>query len=516
MALKAKIQSDNRDHPVASVGWAEEALQELAVHPDPPTELWFLTSLVDDLLVLSEYGKAQAYLARGQALAIRTGQERSELLLEIRGAALHLHQGRPGEGLRILEGMLPKLEAFRRRNSPDPEMGRALATTYRLEGTALQTLGRHVEAIGAYQKVQRLAESLGDRREQSIALNKMASLYTLLGRLDDAMTSHRQAIPMAEGLGDLALQAAFHLDEADTHRARRDPASQLAALNRALELARRAGHVQFELAGLVNLADVFLQQKDYAAALRQAEAALGLPQVAEDPTMAAICQVNRGIALNRLGRHAEGLAAISRGLQQIQRSQDRAQIAEITKNLSEEYAHARDHRRAYETLLAYNVLTDELKREADQKRFAEASAAFESDKKQIQIEALKREQRIQARLVVLWVALSALAFTGLAVLLLGRRKLKGMNAELTEVNTRNLELIQQLSSALAEVRTLEGLIPICAYCKKIRDDEGFWNQMEAYISSRTEAEFSHGMCPECFAREVAEFHRLDPGKDEGY
>ncbi len=58
-------------------------------------------------------------------------------------------------------------------------------------------------------------------------------------------------------------------------------------------------------------------------------------------------------------------------------------------------------------------------------------------------------------------------------------------------------LVRQLRDALAEVKTLSGLIPICASCKKIRNDEGFWDQVEFYISSRTDAKFSHGLCPEC-------------------
>jgi two-component system, response regulator PdtaR len=62
-------------------------------------------------------------------------------------------------------------------------------------------------------------------------------------------------------------------------------------------------------------------------------------------------------------------------------------------------------------------------------------------------------------------------------------------------------LIRQLQDALAEVKTLSGLIPICASCKKIRNDEGFWDQVEFYISSHTDAKFSHGLCPEC-ARKI--------------
>ena len=59
------------------------------------------------------------------------------------------------------------------------------------------------------------------------------------------------------------------------------------------------------------------------------------------------------------------------------------------------------------------------------------------------------------------------------------------------------DLIRQLRTALAEVKTLSGLLPICAGCKQIRDDKGYWNQIETYIVRRTQAQFTHTMCPKC-------------------
>ncbi len=49
-----------------------------------------------------------------------------------------------------------------------------------------------------------------------------------------------------------------------------------------------------------------------------------------------------------------------------------------------------------------------------------------------------------------------------------------------------------------EIKTLEGIIPICSYCKNIRDDEGSWERLEAYIDTHSNAQFSHGICPDCF------------------
>ena len=59
------------------------------------------------------------------------------------------------------------------------------------------------------------------------------------------------------------------------------------------------------------------------------------------------------------------------------------------------------------------------------------------------------------------------------------------------------KLISELQNALEKVKTLSGMLPICASCKKIRDDEGYWKQIESYITEHLEAVFSHGICPEC-------------------
>jgi hypothetical protein len=55
----------------------------------------------------------------------------------------------------------------------------------------------------------------------------------------------------------------------------------------------------------------------------------------------------------------------------------------------------------------------------------------------------------------------------------------------------------ELQKALSEVKTLRGFLPICSSCKKIRDDTGYWNQLEAYIHNHTDAQLSHGICPDC-------------------
>ena len=68
----------------------------------------------------------------------------------------------------------------------------------------------------------------------------------------------------------------------------------------------------------------------------------------------------------------------------------------------------------------------------------------------------------------------------------------------------------ELREALAQVKTLTGLLPICANCKKIRDDNGYWSSVEKYISTHSEAEFTHGICPECLEKLYPSYY--GPGK----
>ena len=86
--------------------------------------------------------------------------------------------------------------------------------------------------------------------------------------------------------------------------------------------------------------------------------------------------------------------------------------------------------------------------------------------------------------------------------------------DITERKQMELEreaLIAQLTAALADVKTLSGLLPICSSCKKIRDDTGYWRTLERYLSDHSEAQFSHGLCDDCLHKLYPE---LEPGPSE--
>ena len=83
--------------------------------------------------------------------------------------------------------------------------------------------------------------------------------------------------------------------------------------------------------------------------------------------------------------------------------------------------------------------------------------------------------------------------------LLARVRIGVQMVELQESLARR---VRELEAALSHIKQLRGLLPICAYCKKIRDDKNYWQQVEGYISAHTDARFSHGICPGCFDQHV--------------
>jgi HAMP domain-containing protein len=98
-----------------------------------------------------------------------------------------------------------------------------------------------------------------------------------------------------------------------------------------------------------------------------------------------------------------------------------------------------------------------------------------------------------------------------------KTKIDQLNSEIMErklVEGEREKLIAELQLAMSEIKTLQGIIPICATCKKIRDDQGSWKQLESYFREHSEAVFSHGICPECFEHLEDEMGQELPGGPE--
>jgi len=77
-----------------------------------------------------------------------------------------------------------------------------------------------------------------------------------------------------------------------------------------------------------------------------------------------------------------------------------------------------------------------------------------------------------------------------------------VGARVLDLQSALADRVRELEDALGRVRQLRGLLPICSYCKKVRDDRNYWQQVETYVSEHTDARFSHGICPDCYEKVV--------------
>lgn len=73
-----------------------------------------------------------------------------------------------------------------------------------------------------------------------------------------------------------------------------------------------------------------------------------------------------------------------------------------------------------------------------------------------------------------------------------------VGATVVELQQSLAERVSQLEEALAQVKRLQGIVPICSYCKQVRNDQNYWQQVDCYVSEHSEAQFSHGVCPTCY------------------
>jgi hypothetical protein len=145
------------------------------------------------------------------------------------------------------------------------------------------------------------------------------------------------------------------------------------------------------------------------------------------------------------------------------------------------------------------VMTDEGRKNMEDIRKVIAAIEQEEEGMEAERDRIVEAQARQATLVIILGSILAVGIVITSSLVI-RSELGARRKAREELRTfaENLEeKNRQLQEALANVKTLSGLLPICANCKKIRDDKGYWNQIEFFIRDRSSAKFSHSMCPEC-------------------
>jgi hypothetical protein len=126
-----------------------------------------------------------------------------------------------------------------------------------------------------------------------------------------------------------------------------------------------------------------------------------------------------------------------------------------------------------------------------------------------------RAEPVAAPAAVGVTTLGSLAVAGVTATVLGVAILvsvvdRRLAAERHRAELQQARLVDELTAALTQVKTLRGLLPLCAQCRRVRTERGSWEQIESYVRAHSLAEFSHGLCPDCELRWQAEISRMAP------
>lgn len=445
-------------------------------------------------------------------------------------------KSRPDSALRYLGRALKIYESLTDSN----KIGKCLSHL----GLVYSQLGRTETAWHYLEKALAIQQAVGDKVEQGKILTNLGNIHRDLGDYQSAQTDYLKAIAIyrliddLEGLAWLNFslgvlyrnikdypQAFTYLNESlkyyrlladksntkntggiriclsvigDVYLLSGDYEKAREYLTQALELQRQA-NVPIAIAhGLRRMAQVYLGLKDYTQALDYARQSLAIQQRQSEKSGLPEIYGILGEIYWRLDQKGKAYTHLQKGLTLAHLMAKKPIEVHVLKTLAEFFYSYQQLDSAYKYLNRYTELRDQIFNEEVSSRIASLQAQYELKEgerlnKQLQTDILLKNmeigrQKTWRNFMIITLSLTFL-LAGLLVILY--------------IKTRSDN--QKIKEAMAKIKTLSGLIPICSHCKKIRNDRGYYEELEKYISEHSDAIFSHGICPDCLEKYYPEY-----------
>lgn len=365
-----------------------------------------------------------------------------------------------------------------------------LAAAYSVKGVAHRRAGDYDQALECYFRAMKLKQALGDRMGVANLYNNIGLVHWNLEQHKKALAAYSRSLKLTRALDPQARLDKLHNNIGLVHYDLGDYKRALSHHLKALAV-RKGGKNKRHLAStLNNIAIVYTKLGRLDEAQRMLQRTLRLNEALGYLWGVANVHQNLGEVYLKQGQAEKAEQMLLKGLELAKQSAAKQLISEGHKLLSSFYGAKGDHKRALSHFQRHAAVKDAILNQKTAARMAEFSTRLELQRKEQQITLLTKDKQIRELELRRQRVLrnSLLAGFGLFVLvafvIYNRYRIKAR---------AHKEIVQ----ALERITTLQGLLPICASCKKIRDDGGYWHQVEAYVEQHSEAEFSHGLCPEC-------------------
>ena len=343
--------------------------------------------------------------------------------------------------------------------------------------------GQFPEALEYHLKALAIRQRTGDKEGLSYSFNNLGNAYRNMGQYDQALEYHQQGLALKIELGNRSSEAYSHHNIGLVYFAMRDYPKALEAYRRGLAIREELKDTRAIAVSLNGIGSV-QALSDPAAALRTYERALALRREVGDQRGEMATEINMAGVFRSMGDLTRATEALNRA--RVLGGQIDAPLmrSNVLKGLAELEAARGDYRAAYEHQIEHQAAREEMFGLEDAARLQRLQVTHEAERREAEVASLQ-EQRTALGVIAALVALSL-------ALLYARFRLKHQS------EARFRAQAEQLQAAMDREQTLSGLLPICASCKKIRDDNGYWTQVERYVAEHSAAEFTHSICPTCF------------------
>jgi len=358
----------------------------------------------------------------------------------------------------------------------------------------------------------RLAESLKDTAYLISETSHLGFIHRDMANLESAMELFRKAAGLARTTGDIGMTISSLNEIGNVHFYNHDYDQALSIKTEALNLARSLNspsHIAF-VSHDIGL--IYQQQGQHERALEHFQSACETDRKSGNTRGVTISLINIGQAYYYLGHHAPALKAYHEALGLAESADLHSLRQTLYDAIARTYAALNDYSLAFSYLNRSIALKDSLFNQEIARITTDLQTQYETEQKEQQIRLLTHENELKQlslsrQRIFMMLISTALVFLSVLTLIVIRQY---------RVNRRTHKTIQEqnvrLRETLENIKTLKALLPICSSCKKIRDDEGYWEQVEIYIQKQVGTAFSHGICPDCAKQYEAELTAFESEK----
>lgn len=510
-APKALLQTAatcRTEKPEEAADLAARALELLRLQPDKQLELRALEILHRTHKELGQFGTSIAFARKRLLLARELGDR------EAAASALHSigicqrYQGAYGEALDSLN------QAMAIHGELDNKL--RVAKSLNSIGIVYRQLGAYDNALDFYFRALGIEEELENTSGIARTLVNIGIIHKQTGDYQSALDHYDRALKIVE---NQVWKWNIYNNKGNVYQNLEDYATALDHHRQALEGRHEIGDRSGISSSLLNIGINHLYLGEYDKALESITHSLKLSHELGLKQMIAAGLQTRSTVYQHMGRHEEALAEAGRALAIAEEIQAREVIKDCQEELSEIHAELGNFEEALIWYHKFVETRDSFFSDGAQGKLTYFQERYQTVRKEKEIALLragnesaladmeiaegklKRQHLVRNYLVVCFALLALLA----AVLYNRFRMKKRAHDTLKELNARNEKQKLELQQALDEIKTLSGLLPICSHCKNIRDDQGYWQQIEQFIGEHSEAKFSHGICPDCITKHYPKY-----------